>query len=88
MGLRRISSWGKLAEKRNGETCKGAVLMSGEKKLYECKELLKKYGGPLPMSAAGFYKACSEGKIATVRVGNRVFVPSWWVDKMLNEPTA
>ena len=56
------------------------------KTLYERKELLKKYGGPLTMSDAGFYKACATGKIATVRVGDRVFVPSWWVDKMVNPP--
>ena len=56
------------------------------KTLFERKELLKKYGGPLPMSDAGFYKACATGKIATVRVGDRVFVPSWWVDKMVNPP--
>lgn len=56
------------------------------KTLYERKELLKKYGGPLPMSDAGFYKSCAEGKIPTVRIGKRVFVPSWFVDQLLNEP--
>ena len=56
------------------------------KTLYERKELLKKYGGPLPMSEGGFYKDCATWKIATVRVGDRVFVPSWWVDKMVNPP--
>ena len=56
-------------------------------KLYERKDLLKKYGGPLPMSDAGFYKACAQGKIVTVRVGKRVFVPSWFVDQLLNEPS-
>lgn len=57
-----------------------------EKTLYEIRETLKKNGGPLPMSLAGIYKAVSEGKIPSVKVGRRVFVPSWWVEKMLNEP--
>jgi len=52
------------------------------KKLYEVKEVLK----IIPMSLAGIYLACSKGDIPSVRVGRRLFVPSWWVDKMLNEP--
>jgi len=40
------------------------------------------------MSLAGVYKACSEGKIPTVKVGRRIFIPSYWVDNMLNDPGA
>lgn len=57
------------------------------KKLYELSELLSENGGPIPLSRAGIYKACAEGKIPTVKVGRRVFIPSWYVDKILSEPT-
>lgn len=56
-----------------------------EKKLYEVPEVLKKNGGPLPMSIAGVYKAIEEGKIPSVRVGRRIFIPSYWIDKLLTE---
>ena len=53
-----------------------------KKKLYEIPEFKE----IVPMSTAGIYKACAEGKIPTVKVGRRVFIPSWYVDKMLAEP--
>lgn len=56
--------------------------MSTTKKLYELPEILD----IIPMSRAGLYKACAEGKIPTVKVGRRVFIPSWYVDKILEEP--
>lgn len=52
------------------------------KKLYEIQEVMQF----IPMSIAGIYKACSEGKIPTVKVGRRVFIPSWYIDKILGEP--
>lgn len=64
---------------------KGELQMA-EKTLYEVEEVLKKNGGPLPMSKAGIYLACSKGAIPTVRVGRRLFIPSWWVDEMINKP--
>ena len=56
------------------------------KKLYELPELLAINGGPLPMSRAGIYAAAAKGDIPTVRIGKRIFVPSWAVDKLLNPP--
>lgn len=53
-----------------------------DKKLYGLNEVLN----IIPMSKAGIYKACSEGKIPTVNVGRRVFIPSWYIDKILCEP--
>jgi hypothetical protein len=53
-----------------------------EKKLYTIEEVL----GIIPMSKAGIYKACSEGKIPNIKIGKRVFVASWYIDKVLNEP--
>lgn len=55
-----------------------------EKKLYTIEEAL----GVIPMSKAGIYKACSEGKIPSVKVGKRIFISSWFIEKLLNEPTA
>lgn len=59
---------------------------STEKKLYEIAEIHK--GRIIPMSLGGLYKACAEGKIPTVTIGKRMFVPSWYLDKLLNEPSA
>ncbi|MBP1763147.1 MAG: hypothetical protein H6Q65_205 [Firmicutes bacterium] len=53
-----------------------------EKKLYGLSEVLT----IIPMSKAGLYKACSEGKIATVKIGRRVFVPAWQIDELVNKP--
>jgi len=54
------------------------------KKLYTISEVHEKQ--IIPMSLAGIYKACSEGEIQTVKVGGRVFIPSWYIDNLLNEP--
>ena len=56
------------------------------KTLYEVDEILKKNGGPLPMSRAGVYKAVAEGKIPSQRVGRRIFIPSYFVDRLLADP--
>lgn len=53
-----------------------------EKKLYTVKEALK----IVPFSIAGIYKACAEGKIPSVKVGKRIFIPSWYIDDLLNKP--
>jgi hypothetical protein len=53
-----------------------------EKKLYELHEVQKL----VPLSKAGLYLACSKGDIPTVRVGRRVFIPSWWIDEILSKP--
>jgi len=53
-----------------------------DKKLYEIHEVLP----IVPLSKAGFYLACSKGDIPTVRVGRRVFIPSWWIDEILSKP--
>lgn len=55
-----------------------------QKKLYTIEEAL----GVIPMSKAGLYKACSEGKIPTIKVGKRVFIASWFIEKILAEPNA
>ena len=53
------------------------------KKLYELPEVLE----IIPMSKAGLYLACSRGDVPTVKVGRRVFIPSWYIDKILGEPS-
>ena len=59
---------------------------SALKTLYELSELLKKNGGPIPMSRAGIYSAVKNKSIPSVRIGHRVFVPSWYVDTLLDRP--
>jgi hypothetical protein len=56
------------------------------KKFYEVPELLQSNGGPIPMSKAGVYLAMSKGDIPSVRIGRRVFIPAWWIDKLAAEP--
>lgn len=58
-----------------------------EKKLWEINELLTENGGPLPMSMAGIYLAIKKGNIPSVRVGRRLFVPDWYVQKLISEPS-
>lgn len=60
--------------------------MFGNKKLYELSELLKENGGPIPMSRAGIYLAVKKGEIPSVHIGNRIFVPWWFLDKLLEKP--
>ena len=60
--------------------------MFGNKKLYELPELIKENGGPIPMSRAGIYLAVRNGTIPFVCIGRRKFVPSWFVDELLNQP--
>lgn len=53
-----------------------------EKKLYELPEVLD----IVPMSRAGLYKAAKEGKIPVVKIGRRIFIPAWYIDKITSEP--
>ena len=57
------------------------------KKLYEIKELLSINGGPLPISRAGLYAAATKNLIPVVKIGRRLFVPSWYIDQLLMPPT-
>lgn len=54
-----------------------------EKKLWTIDEVLAKNGGPLPVSKAGAYKMAADGGIVCVRIGRRVFIPNWWLEKIL-----
>jgi len=60
--------------------------MTSDKKLYALQELLSTNGGPIPMSRAGIYAAAAKGDIPTVHIGRRIFVPSWYVYKLLTPP--
>lgn len=57
-----------------------------EKKLYELPELIRKNGGPIPMSLGGIYLAAKNGQIPTVKIGKRIFVPEWYVAQLLSRP--
>ncbi|MDR3562099.1 MAG: hypothetical protein P4N59_11785 [Negativicutes bacterium] len=54
------------------------------KKLYEIDEILE----IIPMSRAGIYLAVKKGNVPSVRVGGRVFIPAWYVDKLVSPPAA
>ena len=58
------------------------MTITREKKLYELPEVLD----IVPMSRAGLYKAAKEGKIPTVKIGRRIFIPAWYIDKITSEP--
>lgn len=57
------------------------------KQLYEIEKLLQANGGPIPMSRQGLYQAAKRNGIYSVRIGRRVFIPSWVVDKLLDAPS-
>lgn len=61
-------------------------MLNGAKKLYDLKELLSSNGGPIPLSRSGIYNAAAKGDIPTVKIGSRVFVPSWFVERLLLPP--
>jgi hypothetical protein len=61
-------------------------MINSTRKLYEVQELLTANGGPLPLSRAGIYNAVAKGDIPMVKIGRRVFVPSWYVEKLLMPP--
>ena len=58
--------------------------MSKERKLYTVPEFKE----VCPMSVAGIYKAISEEKIPSVSIGRRKFIPSWYVEQILNTPSS
>ena len=53
-----------------------------ERKLFTMNEALK----IVPLSRSGMFQAAKRGDIPTVRVGKRVFVPAWWIEKITNAP--
>lgn len=57
-----------------------------EKTLYTIKEVLKCNGGPLPLSRAGAYAAAKNGHLVSIKIGRRVFIPSWVIQELLNNP--
>ncbi len=55
------------------------------KKMYTIKEFCRDI---IPLSEGGAYKAAIEGKIPSVKVGKRIFIPAWYVNEILNKPAA
>ena len=54
------------------------------KKLYTIKEAAEF----IPVSIPSLYQACTKRKIPSVKVGGRVLIPSWYLEKIINEPCA
>lgn len=52
------------------------------KKLYEIDEILE----IIPISRSGIYLAVKKGEVPSIRVGRRVFVPAWYVERLLSSP--
>ena len=57
-------------------------MLDTQRKLYSIPEFKKL----VPMSTPGIYKAVAEGKIPSQRVGRRIFIPSYFVEKLISEP--
>ena len=62
------------------------MLSNKNKKLWQVVELLADNGGPLPMSRAGIYNAVQSGSIPSVKIGRRLFVPDWYIEKLTKQP--
>ena len=56
-----------------------------ENKLFTVEEALAKNGGPIPLSKSGLYRALAEGQIKKVNIGRRVFIPSWFINELINK---
>jgi hypothetical protein len=57
-------------------------MLDTQKKLYGISEFKKL----VPLSTPGIYKAVATGILPSVRVGRRIFIPSWYVERLLSEP--
>lgn len=47
-------------------------------KLFTIKEALK----IVPLSRSGMWQAIKRGEVPSVRVGGRVFIPAYWVNRI------
>lgn len=57
------------------------------KKLWTVEELISNDDGPFyrKLSKAGLYKLMADGRIPCVKIGRKVFVPDWFVQKLFIE---
>lgn len=40
----------------------------------------------VPLSRSGMFQAIKREEIPVIRVGKRVFIPSWWIAKITQQP--
>ena len=59
--------------------------MANEKNFYDLDELREEVFQN-KISKAHIYNLCGRGDIPTVRIGRRLLVPSWYVQKLLHGP--
>jgi hypothetical protein len=52
-------------------------------RLYSIKELIAKNGGPIPIGLATIYADIHAGIIPCKRIGRRIFIPGWFVKKLV-----
>ena len=57
--------------------------MALEKKLYGIEEVQVVIPG---ISRASLYNACKRQEIPSVRIGGRIFIPAWWLEKITCKP--
>ena len=57
--------------------------MNSKTKLLTVKEALE----VVPLSRSGMFQAIKRCEIPVIRVGKRIFIPSWWVNRIVNPPT-
>lgn len=53
-----------------------------ETKLFTINEAL----GIIPLSRSGIFQAVKRGDIPVTRVGKRIFIPAWWINKITAPP--
>lgn len=56
--------------------------MELKREFYKPEELLT----VIPMSRSGIYKAIANGQIESVKIGRRILVPVWAIEKLTNKP--
>ena len=53
-----------------------------EVKLFTINEALE----IVPLSRSGIFQAVKRGEIPVTRVGKRIFIPAWWINKITMPP--
>lgn len=59
--------------------------MANEKNFYDLDELREEVFQN-KISKAHIYNLCGRGDIPTVRIGRRLLIPTWYVEKLLHGP--
>jgi len=53
-----------------------------DKKLFTINEALE----IVPLSRSGMFHAIKRGEVPVVRIGKRIFIAAWWIEKITQRP--